>query len=163
MLCIGFFHSDNPMKTLILATKLLQNPLERRTHITRELAVRQDSSLYDLAEAIVNAYGFDFDHAFGFLSRTGDDFLRSERKYELFADMDIADEHPDSQSVRHTKVSDAWKKLGDTMTFLFDYGDAWRFTVQLIGIGVAEQGRKYPRIIKTEGNAPKRYPVWDVE
>jgi Plasmid pRiA4b ORF-3-like protein len=111
---------------------------------------------------IVGAHRFDFDHAFGYFNRTGNDYLHSERKYELFADMaDIAADHPESLSVRHTKVSDVWKFLGDTMTFLFDYGDTWRFTVRLVGFGVAESKRKYPRVLKKTGRAPEQYPAAD--
>lgn len=84
----------------------------------REIEVREDSNLYHLAEAIVEAYGFDFDLAFGFFSRTGDDYLHAERKYELFANMpNIASEPPESQSVLHTKISDVWKILGDSIRF----------------------------------------------
>ncbi|MCD6189708.1 MAG: hypothetical protein J7J97_05935 [Thermococcus sp.] len=32
----------------------------------RVLAVPEEFTLYDLAEAIVDSFGFDFDHAFGF-------------------------------------------------------------------------------------------------
>jgi hypothetical protein len=41
------------------------------------MGVRGDLSLYDLAEAIVHAYSFDFGHAFGFFNRTGEDYLHS--------------------------------------------------------------------------------------
>src|SRR2546421_9713421 len=126
------------MKTHIFEINLLEHPSARR-RVMREIEVRKDTGLYDLAEVIVDAYGFDFDHAFGFFSRTGEDYFDSEKKYELFADMpDIAAEHPGSGSVQRTKVSDVWNILGETMLFLFDYGDMWRFTVRLIGFGVAE-------------------------
>jgi hypothetical protein len=82
----------------------------------REIEVREDSNLYHLAEAIVQAYGFDFDHAFGFFSRTGDDYLHSERKYELFADMpNLAAEHP--RSVQRTQISAVGKVLDDSIRF----------------------------------------------
>lgn len=148
------------MKTLILKTELQANYRVPSPRVLRELAVREDASLYDLAGAIVRAYGFDFDHAFGFFSRTGENFLQSERKYELFADMkDIADEHPGSLSVERTLVRDVWRVLGDTMTFLFDYGDMWRFTVTLVGLGSVEPRKRYPRVLRKEGDAPPQYPV----
>ncbi len=155
---------SQPMKTFTLTTRLLAGRSRRGARVVRELEVHEDSSLYDLAEAIVHAHGFEFDHAFGFFSRTGDDYLRSERKYELFADMpDIAADHPQSQSVQHTKVSAIWKLLGDSMTFLFDYGDTWQFAVKLIGIGVADPKATYPRILKKTGKAPEQYPPVDEE
>lgn len=61
--------------------------LLRRKNISRTIAVPSSLSLYQLAEAIVGAYKFDFDHAFGFFSTVGDDYLKSEKSYELFTDM----------------------------------------------------------------------------
>jgi len=152
------------MKTHIFAVKLLDNHSSRHSRVMREIGLCENSNLYDFAEAIVSAYDFDFDHAFGFFSRTGKDYFDSERKYELFADMDdIAAEHPESESVQRTKVSEAWKILGNTMLFLFDYGDLWLFTVQLVGFGVAEPKGKYPRILKQTGSPPEQYPAVDEE
>jgi len=39
------------------------------------MEVRGDLSPYDLAEAIVHDYGFDFGQAFGSFNRTGEDYL----------------------------------------------------------------------------------------
>jgi Plasmid pRiA4b ORF-3-like protein len=149
------------MNTHILVVDLVQ---KRRSKVVREIEVRSESNLYDLAKAIVAAYGFDFDHAFGFFSRTGEDYFHSERKYELFADMEeLAAEHPDSKNVRRTKVSEVWTSPEDKMLFLFDYGDLWRFTVKLVGFGTAEPKRKYPRILKKTGIPPEQYPAFDEE
>ena len=64
------------MKTHILVVNLLDDLSLRRSRVMREIEVRGDPTPYKLAEAIVGAYGFDFDHAFGFFSRTGNDYLR---------------------------------------------------------------------------------------
>ena len=62
--------------------------LQSDPSIYREIEVTCTTSLYRLATAIVAAFGFDFDHAFGFYTKlTGRDVLRSEPRYELFQDM----------------------------------------------------------------------------
>jgi hypothetical protein len=43
------------------------------------------------------------------------------------------------------------------MLFLFDYGDEWRFKVELIGLGRKEKA-VYPRVVKRVGEAPPQYP-----
>ncbi len=53
----------------------------------RVLAVRENSSLYDLALAINRAFDFDFDHAFGFFDNLKNPYAAKER-YELFADLE---------------------------------------------------------------------------
>ena len=37
--------------------------------VHRDIEIDSRKSLYDLAAAIVRAFGFDFDHAFGFFTR----------------------------------------------------------------------------------------------
>ena len=44
------------------------------------------------------------------------------------------------------------------MTFLYDYGDEWRFRVEVIETGQAEPGADYPRIVRRIGKAPPQYP-----
>ena len=53
----------------------LQGPFAPRFNLIREMEVRGDLSPYDLAEAIVHDYGFDFGQAFGSFNRTGEDYL----------------------------------------------------------------------------------------
>lgn len=68
----------------------------------RLLAVRPKTSLYDLAYAITDAFGFDFDHAFGFYDNLRNPY-RSEVRYELFVDLEVqeaeAAEPPDEVAV----------------------------------------------------------------
>lgn len=142
------------MKTLIFKTQF-----SRAKKIQREIEVPEDFSLYRLAEAIVGAYGFNFDHAFGFFRKIteGWDFADTE-KYELFADLKNEGVEPvDSGSVKKTKVRDVWKKTKDQMLFLFDYGDEWRWVVTLQAFGEKQHGVKYPKILSEKGKVPRQY------
>jgi hypothetical protein len=125
------------------------------TSIYRDIEIDPSKSLYQLAEAIVSAFGFDFDHAFGFYS--GEPFT-SKRKhpyFELFADMGEAD---GALSVRKTKIADAFPAVGHAMLFLFDYGDEWRFYVKMKATGIKLPNTRYPRIVASQGEAPEQYP-----
>ena len=53
--------------------------------------------------------------------------------------------------------------VGAKMTFLFDYGDNWQFRIEAIGQNRKEPGGKYPRLLKTIGEAPEQYPDPDDE
>ena len=144
------------VKTYILKTNLFHSP-----RIIRKIEVPENISLYKLAEAIVDAYNFDFDHCFGFFSKIAESgYFDSERKYELFTD--LIEEGEDlvptgAGSVKKTKVKAVWQNIGDKMLFLFDYGDNWLFVVELSGFGERDTKKKYPRIIKKIGRAPKQY------
>jgi len=145
------------MKTYIFNTNLFENK-----KISRKIEVAENISLYQLAKAIVKAYDFNFDHCFGFFSKVSPyGYFGSEEQYELFTDLIEEGEEIEptgAGSVKKTKVNEVWRKLKDRMMFLFDYGDNWRFLVELVDFGKKDAKKKYPRIIKKIGRAPKQYP-----
>ena len=136
------------------STRIFRASLRGRLY--RDIELPSGGSLEDFAAAIVSAFGFDFDHAFGFYSNFKGDYYRSEERYELFADLGQADEGVGD--VRRTKLSTAFPEGGKKMLFLFDYGDEWLFTVELIGLGRKEPKVAYPRVLKRVGEAPPQYP-----
>lgn len=142
------------MKTYIFKINLFHNK-----KIIREVEVLGNFNLYKLAEAIINAYNFDFDHAFGFFSKIVETrFYDSEKKYELFTDMeDEGIEPTGAESVKKTKIGEVWKNIGDKMLFLFDYGDNWLFVIELVGFGIKDVKTKYPCVTKSVGKAPRQY------
>ena len=140
-------------------THIVRVTLQDEPTIYREIEVESRKTLSDLAEAIVHAFGFEFDHAFGFYSKlTGQDVMRSQPKYELFADMG---ERTEAKSVEKTRVADAFPDVGHTMLFMFDYGDDWRFVVEVIGLGQKAAKTRYPKVLKKVGKAPEQYGDWD--
>ena len=127
----------------------------------RDIEIDSGKSLYDLAEGIVRAFDFDLDHAFGFYSKLTDYYLDSPIKYELFADMEGGES--DAGSVKRTKVAQAVPDVGNRMLFLFDYGDEWRFKVEVIGLGEKVPKARYPKVLATVGKAPPQYPDLEEE
>ena len=143
-------------------TLIIRAALDGQKSIYRDIEVEASTSLYRLAEAITEAFGFDFDHAFGFYSGlTPAKLMRVDPRYELFADMGEAD--PGVVSVKKTKVSQAFPAIGHILIFLFDYGDEWRFRVSLKEAGTKQPKVRYPRVVTSRGNAPPQYPDPDEE
>ena len=142
-------------------TLIIRAALEGRRSIWREIEMEASGSLYSLAEAIVvAAFGFDFDHAFGFYSGlTPAKMMRQHPKYELFVDMGNAE--PGAISVKKTSVAQAFPAIGHTMIMLFDYGDGWHFRVTLKEAAAKVAGVRYPRVVATRGEAPAQYPDCD--
>jgi hypothetical protein len=125
----------------------------------RDIEIDSGKSLYDLAEGIVGAFDFDFDHAFGFYSKLTGHYFDSPSKYELFADLEGGES--DAKSVKRTKVAQAFPDVGSKMLFLFDYGDEWRFQVALTALGEKAPKVRYPRMLSSTGEAPPQYPDFD--
>lgn len=130
-----------------------------KPRVYRDIEIEAARSLHDLAEAIVAAFDFDLDHAFGFYSELKDPYSRSGERYELFADMEDTDS--DAGSVKRTKVAQVFGAVGKKMLFLFDYGDEWRFPVELTALGEKAPKVRYPRMLSSAGEAPPQYPDFD--
>src|ERR1700680_2276250 len=141
-------------------TRVFRVWLDGEPEVYREIEVDSARTLHHLAEAIVSAFELDFDHAFGFYTgKKPGSMLRTNPRYELFADTSESG----ARSVKRTKIAEAFPDVGDRMTFLYDYGDDWRFPVKLIGLSQKAAKVHYPRILASEGQAPEQYPEFDGE
>src|SRR5690348_16839706 len=97
-------------------TLIFRVTLDGHKSIYRDVEIESERSLYAFAQAIVAAFGFDFDHAFGFYSElTRASYFKKFPKYELFADMGNAD--AGVQSVRKTMVSKAFPAVNHELLF----------------------------------------------
>ncbi|WP_448376842.1 IS1096 element passenger TnpR family protein [Fervidobacterium sp.] len=146
------------------------------------MAVLGRTTLYRLARAIIDAFGFRLDHLFGFYDNTKS-WAGSKIRYELNVDLEgkeniiepeeifkglppeklkhLFKNRPIRKGVKNTKVSQVFEKPRQRMLFLFDYGDEWHFIVELKKIVEPEQNIKYPTILETFGEAPEQYPEYE--
>ena len=137
-------------------THIFRVALRDRPAVHRDIEIDSAKSLAKLAEAIVGAFDFEFDHAFGFYAEMeGRAVMRGRPAYELFADMGEATK---TRSVKKTKVAEAFAEVGRAMTFLFDYGDEWMFRVEVTALGRKEPKARYPRVLAKAGPSPAQYP-----
>jgi hypothetical protein len=134
--------------------------LEDRKHrkvVMRRIQIAHTKSLYNFAKVITRAFGFYFDHCFGFY----DNFERyhdSKKAFELFFDIGEEPLSPATKSVKKTQLGSAFKHPGEKLLFLFDYGDGWRFTVELKEIKIADKPDLKPVVLESIGEAPLQYP-----
>jgi len=131
--------------------------LDQEEKAIRKIQIEASKTLYKLAEEIVKSFGFKFDHCFGFYSSFEGNITKAERLYELFVDCNESPS-PGAKSVKKTKISEVFKISGDKMLFLFDYGDDWRFSVELKEIKKGENQGMKAAVIESTGKAPKQYP-----
>jgi hypothetical protein len=132
-----------------------------KAKVYRDIEIEGSSSLSALAEAIVMAFDFEFDHAFGYYSDLKNPFSRKGERYELFADMEDGDS--DAGSVERTTVAEVFGVAGKKMLFVFDYGDDWRFLIEAKAGGQKAPKTRYPRLVTSVGKAPEQYPDFDEE
>lgn len=116
----------------------------------RRIAIPSDCSLDDLADHILNSVDFDNDHLYSFkiINRLG-------------AIVEV--NHPEMQIApfgNETSVGEIPLQIGQEMTFEFDFGDQWTFTILLEKIDQEMKINK-SRCIETHGEAPVQYDSFD--
>jgi hypothetical protein len=104
--------------------------------------------LDDLAMAILDAFDFDDDHLYCFeLPDRRGRTLRIACGFEEDADVHTED----------VRLGDVPLAVGGTMTFVFDYGDNWRFTVKLESVDAKKSKLNKPKVVAKGGKAPAQY------
>lgn len=123
-------------------------------NIWRRIAIPSSRSLYDLSLAILDSVDFDDDHLHQFTYRN-----QLGRKVEVvhpYADGDFATDD--------VCVGDLPLQVGETMEYVFDFGDWWKFKVELESIEPpTNKKRAKPQLLESHGKAPQQYPNWDDE
>ena len=147
------------MTRLVIKAILSDRYGKVRGQPSRVLAIPEYFTLYSLAETIVDSFGFDFDHPFGFYDNIKR-WSHSDEGYELFADIG---EGSKFKGVKITRVNKVFDEIGKKMLFLFDYGDEWHFIVELKGIEPQSENAKYPFVVESVGDAPPQYGEPDEE
>jgi hypothetical protein len=126
-----------------------------KPHVYRDIEIDSALSLFELAHVITKAFGFDFEHAFGFFGRLTGRVFASPVRYELFADEELGG---DARSVQAT-ISQAFPRTNSKMLFVYDYGDVWRFRVEVREISELLPDSTVSRVTAEVGKAPDQYPV----
>ncbi len=105
-------------------------------------------TLERLSNAILNACEFDFDHLYRFTytDRRG---VATHINHPYMEDGHLwADEF---------HIGDLPLNVGQSMTYLYDFGDNWMFKIQLEKIDPKNSKMKNPVILESQGKAPEQY------
>jgi hypothetical protein len=116
--------------------------------VWRIIALSSKHTLDDLHYAIQQAFDFDADHLYAFYM---DHRLYSEERFES----PDAEEGPRADEVT---IGELGLAVNQSFIYHFDFGDDWRFGVQLLEIKTDEPLLKKPKILEEHGKAPEQYP-----
>lgn len=117
--------------------------------IWRRIAISANQTLDALASIILNSVEFGHDHLYRFSYQNRFGALESVNHPYM-------DEGPWTSEVLLGNVP---LRVGQTMTYLFDFGDQWEFDVTLEQIDPAMVVEE-PVILETHGESPEQYPRW---
>ncbi len=116
--------------------------------VWRVLALSSKHTLDDLHHAIQRAFKFDDDHLYAFYM---DNKWYSENRFESphGGEGPFADE---------AELGTLGLSRNQHFIYHFDFGDDWRFDVQLLEIKTEEKLLKRPQILEEHGKPPEQYP-----
>jgi hypothetical protein len=117
----------------------------------RRIAVPGRLTMDTLATAIINAFEFTHDHLYRFS-------YRNSFGVEMYITHPYLEEEPSTSEVLVGQVP---LRVGQSMVYLYDFGDQWEFDVTLERVDLAGAGTTDPIILESHGEAPEQYPSWD--
>jgi hypothetical protein len=134
--------------------------------IWRKLAIAGDANLYDLSLLILESVNFDNDHLHCFTYQN--EIGQKVQIYHPYYEGGLSDRGPQMPPSDQVKIGELPLNIGDTMEYLFDFGDDWQFTVQLEALEPltpdprkAQTGESVGEILESHGKAPEQYPDWE--
>lgn len=117
---------------------------------SRTLLINSSDSLDDLANAILAAFAFDNDHLYEFVYKNSFSITKRISHPEALMDEDEA-------STATCLIWSLGLVVGSKLTFLFDFGDNWEFSMELEAIDTETTPPAQPKVIKRTGKPPKQY------
>ena len=117
--------------------------------IWRRISIQGSEPWDTLVYSILKAFDFDCDHLYRFTYV--DRFGASRAIYHSYMD--------DGPYTDEFKIGDIDILIGDSIEFLYDFGDSWTFDIQLESIDVKVVRR--PTLIDAVGEAPEQYPAYE--
>jgi hypothetical protein len=124
--------------------------------VVRTIALSDNLSLEVLHELLRAGFGWTDPHLYSFWL-SGRFWDGHETEYATPFEV----EETGAKSAR-TPIRDLGLEEGQTLAYLFDYGDEWRVEIVVTEIRPAGE-EPYPQILQSEGEAPPQYPPFDDE
>ena len=140
------------MKTDVHILQLKVSLLGSKPLIWRRLLVPSGATFATLSDIIQDSFGWYGGHLHQFWTKGAygrDSRAIVNKNIEGFeeADETAADESK-------TRVNDLLSKVGDTVTYEYDFGDGWLHSVVLENIVEKETGTEYPRCVDGKNACP---------
>ncbi len=118
--------------------------------IWQRIAIPGGMDLDSLSAGILRAFEFSSDHLYYFSYKNR--FGALVRIYHP-----QMDEPPWATGVL---IGELPIKVGTVMTYLYDFGDQWKFDVKLERIDPIDSKITKPTILEAHGESPEQYPRW---
>lgn len=117
----------------------------------RHIQISGSSTLFQLHEAILDAFGFIDDHAHAFFL---DNISWSEQDSYYAEGIESGD-----RTTEKYRLNQVGLYKGQRFKYVFDFGEEWTFQCRVLR--VTEGSTEPPAVIRCKGTAPEQYGGWD--
>jgi Plasmid pRiA4b ORF-3-like protein len=119
--------------------------------VVRKVALAEENTLEDLNELLREGFGWDDPHLYSFWL-SGEFWDGPETEYAAPFELEEG-----GAASAQTPIADLGLEEGQTIAYLFDYGDEWRVEIEVTEIRDAGE-ESFPQILESVGEAPPQYP-----
>ncbi len=144
--------SKSEAKVFIIRATFLSGQESAEQKPYRDLTIPSDYTLYSLAETVVEQFGMEFTHAFGFYDNL-EKWDNSRLAFELFADVE-GEEETKTHSVKENHISRAFEGEGAEMLLVYDYGEEYKIHLKVTAVEDRQKGENYPGLVDAFGKGP---------
>lgn len=150
---------------------LLKVVLEGDPKIWRTIAIRGGQTLHDLHNAIFDAFDREEEHLYSFFIPDRPHKKRPRRIFQCsaeythpyqFEEQDLYSER-NLQDASRTSIDSLGLAKGQTLYYLFDFGDEWWHEITVEQTDEKPDEDLYPRIAERKGKSPPQYFYPDEE
>jgi len=106
------------------------------------------STLHEVSETILDAVGFDRAHLYRF---------QYQDMYGWEQAVNTSDSYQEPPYADEIRVGDLPLSPGETLSYLYDFGESWAFTLHLDEIGGEEREAEAPMVLDAYGDPPDQY------
>ncbi len=114
----------------------------------RTVKLSSTHTLLDLHDLIQKAFEFDDDHLYAFYM-DGKPFSNQSCYHAPFTE--------ETPSVKDTALGELQLYVGMGFLYLFDFGDEWHFSIQVLRMEESDKLDFKPQIESVKGDSPEQY------
>ena len=127
--------------------------LKESPEVWRMIEIRGDQTLHHLHKAIFKAFDRYDEHLYV--------FFMSNKPWDAASEYSVPHPESNAKNAKRARIDSLALKLKRKFLYLFDLGDEWWHSVQLLNIRQEEPKGKYPRAIESQGESPPQYDDYD--
>lgn len=127
--------------------------IEGKKNVFRDIEINSNQNFEEFHYCILSSFGFDNSQMASFYFS---DFDWNKGKEISLFDMGISEGDEEKLIMRETTIKEGINCVGCHLLYTYDFLNMWNFFIELLEISVKEKQGKFPKLVFSEGKAPKQ-------